>query len=72
METTKSADKRILSVDVLRNLIDFGDISKKLVGGDLAILAGEQWAYLLANIVSLGLSLLLLKFMYDRKIFLKA
>jgi len=61
-----------ITIYMLRNLIDFGGISKKLVGGDLAILAGEQWAYLLANIVSLGLSLLLLKFMYDRKIFLKA
>ena len=61
-----------ITIYMARNLIDFGSISKKLVGGDLSILAGEQWAYLLANIVSLGLSLLLLKFMYDRKIFLKA
>lgn len=61
-----------ITIYMARNLIDFGGISKKLAGGDLAILVGDQWAYLLSNIVSLGLSLLLLKFMYDRKIFLKA
>ena len=60
-----------ITIYMARNLIDFNGISKKLVGGNLARMAGEQWGYLLLMTVSLGLSLVLLYFMYKRKIFLK-
>ncbi len=60
-----------ITIYMARNLIDFNLISKKLVGGNLALMIGEQWAYLLLMAVSMGLSLILLHFMYKRKIFLK-
>ena len=60
-----------ITIYMARNLIDFGGISKRIVGGDIALMVGEQWAYFLATTVSLGLSLILLRFLYHRKIFLK-
>jgi predicted acyltransferase len=60
-----------ITIYMARNLIDFNGLAKRVVGGDLALLVGEKWAYLLAMIVSLGFSLILLRFMYHRKIFLK-
>jgi len=60
-----------ITIYMARNLIDFNGLSKRLVGGNLSILVGAQWAYLLATLISLALSLILLRFMYRRKIFLK-
>lgn len=60
-----------ITIYMARNLIDFNGPAKRLVGGDISAMAGEQWAYLLATSVSLGFSLILLRFMYNRKIFLK-
>ncbi|MEI6275150.1 MAG: DUF5009 domain-containing protein [Prolixibacteraceae bacterium] len=60
-----------ITIYMARNLIDFNGLAKRLVGGDLAQMVGPEWAYLLAMIVSLGFSLVLLRFMYHRKIFLK-
>jgi len=60
-----------ITIYMARNLIDFGSISKRFVGGDIAIMLGEQWAYLLSTAVSLALSLIILRFLYQRKIFLK-
>jgi predicted acyltransferase len=60
-----------ITIYMARNLIDFNGIAKKLAGGNLSLMVGEQLAYLLLMTVSLGLSLVLLHFMYKRKIFLK-
>ena len=60
-----------ITIYMARNLIDFGGISKRFVGGDIALMAGEQWAYFLAATISLCLSLIILRFLYNRKIFLK-
>lgn len=60
-----------ITIYMARNLIDFNGPAKRLVGGDIALLVGENWAYFLATAVSLGFSLILLRFMYNKKIFLK-
>lgn len=60
-----------ITIYMARNLIDFNGPAKKLVGGNIALLVGEQWAYLQATAVSLAFSLIILKFLYDRKIFIK-
>jgi predicted acyltransferase len=60
-----------ITIYMARNLIDFNLISKKLAGGNLSLMVGEQLAYLLLMTVSLGLSLVLLHFLYKRNIFLK-
>jgi predicted acyltransferase len=60
-----------ITIYMARNLIDFNGPSKRLVGGDIALVVGEQWAYVLATAVSLAFSLILLRFMYNRKIFIK-
>lgn len=60
-----------ITIYMARNLIDFNGPAKRLVGGDIASLVGGQWAYFLATAVSLGFSLILLRFLYNRKIFIK-
>jgi predicted acyltransferase len=60
-----------ITIYMARNLIDFNGLAKRVVGGDLAQMIGEKWAYFLAMVVSLAFSLILLRFMYHRKIFLK-
>ncbi len=60
-----------ITIYMARNLIDFNGPAKRLVGGNIALMVGEQWAYLLMTLVSLGFSLVLLRFLYNRKIFLK-
>jgi predicted acyltransferase len=60
-----------ITIYMARNLIDFNGPAKKLVGGNIALLVGEQWAYFLATAVSLAFSLIILRFLYNRKIFIK-
>jgi predicted acyltransferase len=60
-----------ITIYMARNLIDFNGLAKRIVGGDLARVAGEQWAYFLAMVISLSFSLILLRFLYLRKIFIK-
>jgi len=60
-----------IAIYMARNLIDFNGLAKRVVGGDLALLAGDKWAYLMYTTVSLALSLFLLRFMYRQKIILK-
>lgn len=60
-----------ITIYMARNLIDFNGPAKRLVGGNIALIASEQWAYLLTTAVSLAFSLLLLRFLYKRKIFIK-
>ena len=60
-----------ITIYMARNLIDFNGLAKRLTGGDLARLVGEQWAYFFAMVVSLAFSLILLRFLYIKKIFIK-
>lgn len=60
-----------ITIYVGRNVFDFNDLARRFVGGDIAQAVGDDLAYLLLNIVSVGLSLILLKFLYDRNIFIK-
>jgi len=60
-----------ITIYMARNILDFNGLAKRFVGGDIALLVGDKDAYLLLNIVSVGLSLLLLRFLYKRKIFIK-
>lgn len=60
-----------ITIYMARNIFDFNGPAKRLVGGDIAMLVGEKWTYFLATAVSLAFSLLLLRFLYKRKIFIK-
>lgn len=54
-----------------RNLLDFNALADRFVGGSLADAVGADVHYLLQMILSLAFSLLLLRFLYHRKIFLR-
>ncbi len=60
-----------ITIYMVRHLFDLNDLALRFVGGDIALAVGKDWAYLLMNIVSVGLSLVLLRFLYNRKIFIK-
>ena len=60
-----------ITIYLARNVLNFNDLARRFVGGDIALAVGKDWAYLLLNIVSVGLSLVLLRFLYNRKIFIK-
>jgi predicted acyltransferase len=60
-----------ITIYMARNLIDFNGPAKRFVGGNIASMVGEQGAYFLATAVSLAFSLILLRFLYNRKIFIK-
>lgn len=53
------------------NLVDFRQLASRLVGGDLQETLGDPWGKLLLATVSLGLTLLLARFLYRRQIFLR-
>jgi predicted acyltransferase len=54
-----------------RNILDFDGLAARFVGGDLQNALGQQWGLLLLAAVSLALTLLLIRFLYQRKIFLR-
>lgn len=60
-----------ITIYLARNIMDFNALAKRFVGGDLALFMGDKIAYLLLNIVSVGLSLMLLRYLYNQKLFLK-
>ncbi len=60
-----------ITIYLARNVLDFNDLARRFVGGDIAAALGTDLAYLALNIVSVGLSLVLLRFLYNRKIFIK-
>ena len=60
-----------ITIYMARNLIDFNGPGKKIVGGNIALMVGEQWGYFLVMAVSLAFSLIILRFLYNRKIFIK-
>ncbi len=60
-----------ITIYLARNIMDFNDLARRFVGGNIAAAVGKDWAYLLLNIVSVALSLILLRFLFNRKIFIK-
>ncbi len=60
-----------LTIYLARNFMDFNALSVRLTGGGIAEAVGADAAYLLKVIVSLAFSLIFLRFLYQRKIFLR-
>ncbi|MBP7430881.1 MAG: DUF5009 domain-containing protein [Candidatus Hydrogenedentes bacterium] len=60
-----------LTIYMAKNIVDFNALALRFVGGDVQRLAGEDWGYLLQTGVSLALALLVVWFLYRRKIFLR-
>ncbi len=54
-----------------RNLLNFNDLAKRFVGGELQTLFGEKFGYLLVTAVSLALTLVVVRFLFKRNIFLR-
>ncbi len=60
-----------LTIYLTRNILDFNALADRFVGGSLAAWAGEDGAYFLKMAMSLTLSLLFVRFLYKKKIFLR-
>ncbi len=60
-----------ITIYMARNIVDFNKLAKRFVGGELGTMFGDDFGYLLYTTVSLALTLLLVRFLYKRKIFLK-
>ncbi len=60
-----------ITIYLARNFINFNDLARRFVGGELQTLFGEKIGYLLLTSVSLGLTLALVRFLFKRKIFLR-
>jgi predicted acyltransferase len=54
-----------------RNILNFDRLAARFVGGDLQTALTKQWGVLLLMAVSLALTLLLVRFFYRQKIFLR-
>ncbi|MDP4284342.1 MAG: DUF5009 domain-containing protein [Bacteroidota bacterium] len=60
-----------ITIYMLRKLMDFNKIATYIVGGTTDLHSPDTWGYLLVMAVSTLLSLLLLRFLYNNKIFIK-
>ncbi len=60
-----------LTIYLARNFVDFNAFAERFMGGSLKAAVSEDVAYLLQMTVSLGLSLLVVRFLYRNKIFLR-
>lgn len=60
-----------ITIYMARNLMDFNALAERFTGGSLAAAVGVDVAHLLQMIVSLAFSLLLLRFLYRKRIFLR-
>ncbi|NIA30298.1 MAG: DUF5009 domain-containing protein [Actinobacteria bacterium] len=54
-----------------RNILDFNALARRFVGGELQTCCGEKFGYLLLTGVSLALTLVFVRFLFKRKIFLR-
>ena len=54
-----------------RNLLDFNALAARFVGGELQTCCGEKIGYLLLTSVSLALTLVVVRFLFKRKIFIR-
>jgi predicted acyltransferase len=60
-----------ITIYLLHNLVDIEAIAKRFVGGDLSKLYLGNFAELALALVSLGITLAICRFLYERKIFLR-
>jgi len=60
-----------LTIYMARNIVDFNALANRFVGGDVQKFTGEHWGYLLHTSVSLAFAMLVVWFLYRKKIFLR-
>lgn len=60
-----------ITIYLLHNLVDFTAIARRFVGGDLGKLYLGNFADLAVAIVSLGITLAICRFLYERRIFIR-
>jgi len=60
-----------ITIYMARNIIDFNRLAERFVGGEIQTLFGEKIGFFLLTSASLGLTLLLVRFLYQKKIFLR-
>ncbi len=60
-----------ITIYMLRKLMDFNKLASFIVGGTTDSKSPDHWGYLLVMTVSMLLSLLFLRFLYNRKIFIR-
>jgi predicted acyltransferase len=60
-----------LTIYIAREFVDFNALAERFTGGSIASAVGPDLAYLLKTAVSLAFSLLLVRFLYKKKIFLR-
>ncbi len=60
-----------ITIYMLRRLVDFNKLATTIVGGTTDSNSPEHWGYLLAMTVSTLLSLLVLRFLYKKQIFIR-
>ena len=60
-----------ITIYMARNIINFNRLAGRFVGGDVLMLLGDEYGHLLQALFSLGLTLLLVRFLYKKGIFLR-
>ncbi len=60
-----------ITIYMAKNIVDFNRLAHRFVGGDIKALLGERVGYFLMTLVSLTLTMFLVRFMYKKKIFLR-
>ena len=60
-----------ITIYMAKNFVDFNFLARRFVGGDIQILVGEKVGYLLLTVMSLALTMSVVRFMYKKKIFLR-
>ncbi|MDQ1256781.1 MAG: hypothetical protein QG656_1381 [Candidatus Hydrogenedentes bacterium] len=60
-----------LTIYMTRNFLDFNELAKRFIGGSLSGAVSEDAAYFLQVTASLALSLIFVRFLYRKKIFLR-
>jgi predicted acyltransferase len=60
-----------LTIYLVRNMVDFNKLALRFTGGSLSGSVSEDMAYFLQMTVSLALSILLVRFLYRKRIFLR-
>jgi len=60
-----------IALYMIRNMVDFDGLARRVVGGDIQAAVGQPTGALLLTGVSLGMTLALARFLYRRNIFLR-
>jgi len=60
-----------ITIYMVRNFVNFDELAKRLVGGELQTILGKEIGFLLVATVSLLLTLSLVRFLYRKRIFIR-